>query len=267
MLAMEERCDAAVETTPEKAVSARADSARGELHGHRLAILDVDQCERIAERVHTLRAHWVARAKDAPFFTLGAASYLDGKPGRDEHYRALARTGNPILWDHFKPLYRVFRDALEAYLGETVRYDRSIALPGFHIFLADAVWGRGVASIHADRQYQNVDWSSYGSKEAAEGHRQLSITLSIDLPAAGAGLRLWSVNSLDVPKMSLDERREALAAHRKPSYVPYEKGVAVIHTGHLFHQIAPMPDMRPGEQRLTLQAHALPTRAGWILYW
>lgn len=234
----------------------------------RLSILSLAECDRIAERVHALRPYWTSRAAgEAPFFTLGAASYLDASPQGDTRYRAMASELNPILSEAFGELHATFRGAVEAHIGEPVIYDDTIALPGFHIFLADEVWGKSVASIHADRQYQNVDWSTYGSGDDVQGHRQLSITLSIDLPAGGAGLRLWDVNSLDVPKMSREERKAVLDANRKPRFLPYERGKAVIHTGHLFHQIAPMPDMQPGEQRLTLQAHALPTRRGWVLYW
>ena len=46
-------------------------------------------------------------------------------------------------------------------------------------------------------------------------------------------------------------------------------GVMAIHSGHLFHQIAPFVDPLPDDERLTLQAHALPVNEGerWIVYW
>lgn len=236
--------------------------------GEAIELLDRDQCQDIAERVHALRAHWTARSKAAPFFTLGAASYLDASPPAfDQQYRAKAAEYNPILWQHFKPLYACFRQRLSQHLGEPVFYDTALALPGFHVFLADPTWGRAVASIHADRQYQNIDWSGYENEGALDDSRQLSITLSIDLPSAGAGLRLWEVNSRQVPELSPEQRKATLQAHRKPHYLPYRCGCAVIHSGHQFHQIAPMPDMADGEQRLTLQAHALPTAQGWVVYW
>jgi hypothetical protein len=41
----------------------------------------------------------------------------------------------------------------------------------------------------------------------------------------------------------------------------------VLHSGHQLHQIAPAPKLVEGDERLTLQAHAVPATDGWIVYW
>jgi hypothetical protein len=51
------------------------------------------------------------------------------------------------------------------------------------------------------------------------------------------------------------------------TYRPYEPGKMVTHSGHYLHQIAPLAEVHPGDERITLQAHSARTEHGWILYW
>ena len=44
-------------------------------------------------------------------------------------------------------------------------------------------------------------------------------------------------------------------------------GTLVVHSGHQLHQIAGTKDGRPGDARITLQAHALRVDGEWVMYW
>jgi hypothetical protein len=49
-----------------------------------------------------------------PFFTLGAASYLDARKGQFAHYQSLARQGNPELAATFGWVHEKLRRAVSA---------------------------------------------------------------------------------------------------------------------------------------------------------
>jgi hypothetical protein len=67
--------------------------------------------------------------------------------------------------------------------------------------------------------------------------------------------------------MSPGERRAHSAANRVATYLPYTPGHLVIHSGHQLHQIAAIPDRRPGDERITMQAHVLRVDGEWVMYW
>lgn len=113
----------------------------------------------------------------------------------------------------------------------------------------------------------NIDWSAFKVEGEMQAKQQISLTLAIDLPAAGGGLRLWEIDRYQVLKLSREERQRLRQKHSEPHFLAYHPGSLVVHSGHQLHQIAPMPDMAENEQRLTLQAHALPLPDGWVVYW
>ena len=214
--------------------------------------------------VHELRDHWIHRHAVLPFYTLGAASYLDATGGRFAAYQELARRSNPVLAEHFGWLFNRVRQGFESLVGKPVSFGDRLALPGFHVFLAHPAFTEATASIHYDLQYQGIDWSEVGAVDTAD---QRSLTLSVSLPAAGAGLRIWDIDAREMARLTVEEQRARRAANRQPTYVPYTVGSLVIHTGHHLHQIAPLRDQRPEDERITLQAHAVPTGDRWVMYW
>ncbi len=227
-------------------------------------LLDAAQVTSVLERLHALRECWVQRHPDGPFYTFGAPSYLDGDAHDDSRYRARAAHDNPLLREHFSDLLEALRRAIEAFVGAPAEYDDTIGLPGFHVFEAHPAFRTPVASIHVDRQYRCIRWPD-GTE--LDERRQISATVCLQLPTGGGGLRVWPVDSLQLPDMDADQRRALLQRHRTPELHPYQVGRLALHSGHLFHQIAPMPEALPGEARVTLQAHALPRNGRWLIYW
>jgi hypothetical protein len=48
---------------------------------------------------------------------------------------------------------------------------------------------------------------------------------------------------------------------------PYTPGAIALHSGHLMHQIGEIDEVAPGDERVTLQGHALFHKGEWKLYW
>lgn len=230
----------------------------------RLALLDREQCSEIAGRVRALRPRWESRWLGLPFYTLGAASYLDSGPAAwDAYYRKVASL-NPLLESEFGWLYGRLLKALGEWLGADASFVPNAARPGFHIFLAHDTFRLPVAKIHFDIQYENIDWSGC---EGIDFSRPLSFTLAIRLPRSGAGLTTWNIAKADYDAMDAAARAR-LDEECAPRYEAYREGEMICHSGLLLHRIAPAQGrLRPGDMRLTLQGHALPGRQGYWVYW
>ena len=232
----------------------------------RLALLDEAQCDRVWEQVWACRSRWEVRIPGVPFYTLGAASYLDsGAADRRDAYYAKAAALNPLLERDFDWLYERLLRALGDHLGAPIAFEPRAARPGFHIFLAHVAFTRPHAKIHFDLQYEDLDWTAH---DAIDFSRPFSFTLAVRLPSSGAGLLTWDeVEQAEYDAMDAAGRGR-LVEERPPRYVAYREGEMIGHSGLLLHQIAPARRaMRTGDVRLTLQGHALPGREGYWLYW
>ena len=230
----------------------------------RIAVLDSDERDRAAEQVWAQRTRWENRYPGLPFYTLGAASYLDSGAGKRDAYYEKAATLNPLLEREFDWLYERLSRALRDLLGAPVAFEPRAARPGFHIFLPHAAFRRPAARIHFDLQYEDLDWTGH---DAMDFSRPFSYTLAVRLPRSGAGLLTWDIDKAEYDAMDA-AARQRLGEERPPRYVAYREGELICHSGLLLHQIAPArPGMRADDARLTLQGHALPGREGYWLYW
>jgi hypothetical protein len=231
---------------------------------HRVPVLSVDESVRVADAVHALRPLWRQRHETQPFFTLGTAAYMDARDGAFAGYQAKLAESNAMLREHFGWLLDRFRERVSEQVGAEMVYDPRLALPGFHVFLFDEAFRKSGASVHYDKQFEHIDWTQFGVPDT---DAQLSLTLSIKLPAGGGGLLVWNINRIEIERMPPEQRLEHSRAHRNATFEPYEVGTLAIHSGHQLHQIGPAPHLQPGDERITLQAHALPVDGRWILYW
>ena len=229
-----------------------------------MALLTTTEAKHVVAAVQAERAHWVRRHADYPVYTLGAASYLDGPRLGFQRYQVEARRLNAILSARFDWLYERLRTAVSSIVGAEARYDDGVALPGFHVYLSDPAKPQPAASMHYDLQYEQIDWQAWGTPDRAQ---QLSLTLTLALPASGGGLLVWNINRLALERMRDDERKAHMAANRDAIYHPYTVGHLAAHTGHQLHQIAPTRDVQPADQRITMQAHAIPVDGRWLIYW
>lgn len=230
-----------------------------------IPVLTPDEARRAVDDVHAERAQWTTRfpATEFEFSTLGAASYLDANHGQFDAYQALAQRFNPVLRARFDWLLERLRHTVAAAVGASVRYDDRLALPGFHIFQHLPGHPTNRASLHYDLQYELIDWTAIGAPETSS---QLSLTLALALPEAGGGLLVWNINRTEIMRLPEDERRAHMQANRFATHHRYAIGSLALHSGHQLHQIAPTP-AQPGDQRITLQAHALRVDGEWLLYW
>ena len=78
---------------------------------------------------------------------------------------------------------------------------------------------------------------------------------------------MWNINQLELRRMTEAQAAEAKRLNAEPEYHPYRVGAMALHSGHQLHQIAPASVLVEGDERITLQAHAVPGEGGWIVYW
>lgn len=224
-----------------------------------LPLLAREACEAVRADVLAAQPAWTRRHPDAPFYTLGAASYLDGDaPAR---YRALTEGTNPLLGSTFGPLLRQVAAALAAHLGEPVVPTTRHGLPGFHIFRPHPAFERSVTRIHVDRPHLALDWGVPAAALPA-----LTFTLPIALPRAGAGLDHWPIRGEEWLPLA-PEARVALLKARPRTHHAYTLGTLVLHDGDFVHRIAPSRGLGPGDDRVTYHGHGVRLEGVWHLYW
>ncbi|MCP5157272.1 MAG: hypothetical protein H6983_24050 [Ectothiorhodospiraceae bacterium] len=228
----------------------------------RHAVLTADECAAVGRLVRDARKRWILRSAEWPFYTLGAASYIDARAG-ERPYRALARLHNPWLRQAFGWLYRRVGAVLAARLGAPVQVTEQAAVPGFHVYQACPAFETPVASIHCDRQYALIGWDDGPAPDLAH---PLSFTLPVSVPRSGAGLDVW-----DLPLAAVEglghEAFSRLVGERRPARHAYALGELVVHDGHLVHRAAPSTDLQPDDERVTLQGHGLRRGTTWEIYW
>jgi hypothetical protein len=233
------------------------------------AVLEPAACEAFAARVLNLRDYWQSQPRSIPessFFTLGAASYLDWE-GDGRHYFECVDRLNPILSNSFPELYATLVAALRSITGKTVHLASGIGLPGFHIWLADAIPREDCASIHVDLPHEH--FVRMGRLPTPQ--RVLSFTLPLELPSHGSGLRIWNM-PYGSPRWteSLGTFRSLgkWAESHDAQYVQYTVGHLMVHSGLHLHQIAGTSKVVASDRRITLQGHAaISDRGSWVVYW
>lgn len=234
-----------------------------------IEILTPGQCEEICSTVHMLRNFWTQVNEATEFYTLGVASYIEfGRAGdAATRYHEKSRYFNPLLKEYFSGMMEYLRETLEDRLKEPVAFEDELARPGFHIWLTEAIPTQPTASVHFDLQYQQLGWPAGGGPDY---ERPISFTLPVKLPAGGGGMNVWNLHHSEVEELcargvpvNIHELREDRAREQ----YAYGLGRLVIHSGHFLHQIAPVEEVESGDERITLQGHALRHEGCWRLYW
>lgn len=226
----------------------------------RISLFSETECEAIRNKVHELRHLWISRHAVAPFYTLGAASYIDGY--LLPKYLDLARKFNNTLREEFAWMYRKLFEALEIQLQGPILYAERFAVPGFHVLLSHRAFEMNFASFHFDLQYDFL----YRNYQGADLSRPFSFTLAIALPISGAGMTMCDLQRSEVKDLPMAEVRQ-ISMKRKHSIVSYKVGTMVVHSGHHFHKLSPMSNLQPTDERITLQGHAICCDGNWQIYW
>ena len=143
---------------------------------HRVKTFTEEDCNKIEKTVDDLDKLWVNRSCErrfsfetetvisrAPFWTLGAVSYLDSVASPDR-YNKHKNYLNPVLRKKFTWIYEIICEKLQGEFGEPVVIDKFLAHPGFHIFATKTgsvlrpeyveLFQEPLGSVHVDVQYE-----------------------------------------------------------------------------------------------------------------
>lgn len=228
----------------------------------RLLLLGDAACDSVIAEVLRLRDRWIRRGT-AEFYTLGAASYLDDDAG----YVARAAECNPILMARFAPLYAHLRERLARLLEAPVVMADGKAVPGFHVWGVPGIPTEPFASLHFDLQYQKLAWPD----APTAAMRPLSFTLPLRLPRRGAGLSVWDTTYEQVQAFYARSQFTGSLDDLLPLFTervePYVRGELIVHSGHVLHRIAAVPEVEPDDLRITLQGHGVLFGGAWHIYW
>lgn len=218
----------------------------------------------LVESIDGLRDEWTHRWEGLPFWTLGAASYLDAAERGFAYYAEKARATREVLDREFSSLYASVCGALSDIVEAPAELAENLARPGFHIFDFHPDFMLNKASAHYDLQYELLEWDGY---EDVDRDSQISFTLPLALPEAGGGLSLWNLDWLEMRELTEEQRRERIRDNRKPEELQYHVGAMFVHGGHRLHQMTPMRQGSAGDRRITLQGHAIRSGSRWLVYW
>lgn len=227
-----------------------------------IELLTEQECLEVQAGIHNLKKLWVQPKPDLPAYTLGAASYIDAALDKVDYYDK-AKRYNPILYSQFRWLYERLADTLAKHLEASTSYQKTFAMPGFHIFLSHKLFEQPIAPVHFDLQYKELDWET---PEVINFCKPISFTLAIALPKYGGGLHSWDVRHEEIIGLSQKEMNQ-LFNSRKINFHPYNLGRLALHSGHIAHQIAPGKNLQADDERITLQGHGILCDQNWHLYW
>jgi hypothetical protein len=234
-----------------------------------IPLFDKAETAALLAKVHRMRKHWIGRGTTGvtEFFSLGTAAYLDfccsENPRAD--YLKRAPEHNVPLWRSFSAMYERIREAIEARLGEKTVYTERFALPGFHVFLGQAIARAAGAPVHFDQQYQYLPW-----RRRLDPVPPISFTMPVSLPKAGGGLDMWNVTPDDVTRavrLGIEPDLDRIKERKFRTRHPYKLGTLALHSGLMLHRIAGATAIRDSDERITLQGHGVRVGGTWVLHW
>jgi hypothetical protein len=237
-----------------------------------IPILSSSECRCHVGVLDANRALWLDRRKatkpdscSGGFWTFGRASYIDvcGPGQTGEAYFRNLTTNNERLDALFHDLLEKVRVRIGEHLGGNVKFDPSLACPGFHIFVGASIDHSSQASAHFDLQYRMLPTG--GDVQGA-----LSFTLPLELPANGGGLECWNIfheHVRDREKRGIVEDLWRYQARAVRFIHPYTVGELALQIGHILHRSAYRGPSTTQDRRITLQGHGLKRNGVWSLYW
>lgn len=222
-----------------------------------------EECAKTYEIVHGLRDQWVNRTGGVwPFFTLGASSYLDTSKDNPEKYLQTCQHLNPILKSNFPRLYERLAECLAKILQMPVNYEEGLALPGFYIFAGHRAFQKPYGVPHFDEQSQFLKWC-HGS---VDRQHPISFSCPFVLPKSMSGINYWQISKEEAENLSAEDL-EKLKATKEKLFFGDALGKLNLQQGLVLHQLAPVKDIQPEEERITLQGYGLVCDGVMRLYW
>tara|TARA_Y100000589_G_scaffold313287_1_gene334504 strand:+ start:49 stop:822 length:774 start_codon:yes stop_codon:yes gene_type:complete len=255
---------------------------------NRVKTFTKEDCNKIETTVDSLDKLWINRSctrrfsyenkmhiSRAPFWTLGAVSYLDHVKSGDQYDKHRDYV-NPVLYKKFNWIYEIITKKLQEALGEPVVIDKFLAHPGFHIFATKIgttiepeymkLFEQPLGSVHVDVQWEEHHdyWQTFDEVNLKD---TLSFTVPIKLPSGGGGLYTWAdeVNPYSF-NYTTNEVKLSELEHPCVSNL-YTEGEMIYFIGHLLHQMMPGVNVQPTDRRITVQGHGQKCDGVWRLYW
>ena len=255
---------------------------------NRVKTFTKEDCNKIETTVDSLDKLWINRSctrrfsyenkmhiSRAPFWTLGAVSYLDHVKSGDQYDKHRDYV-NPVLYKKFNWIYEIITEKLQEALGDPVVIDKFLAHPGFHIFATKIgttiepeymkLFEQPLGSVHVDVQWEEHHdyWQTFDEVNLKD---TLSFTVPIKLPSGGGGLYTWAdeVNPYSF-NYTTNEVKLSELEHPCVSNL-YTEGEMIYFIGHLLHQMMPGVNVQPTDRRITVQGHGQKCDGVWRLYW
>ena len=255
---------------------------------NRVKTFTKEDCNKIETTVDSLDKLWINRSctrrfsyenkmhiSRAPFWTLGAVSYLDHVKSGDQYDKHRDYV-NPVLYKKFNWIYEIITEKLQEALGDPVVIDKFLAHPGFHIFATKTgttiepeymkLFEQPLGSVHVDVQWEEHHdyWQTFDEVNLED---TLSFTVPIKLPSGGGGLYTWAdeVNPYSF-NYTTNEVKLSELEHPCVSNL-YTEGEMIYFVGHLLHQMMPGVNVQPTDRRITVQGHGQKCDGVWRLYW
>ena len=255
---------------------------------NRIKTFTEEDCNKIEKTVDALDKLWVNRSCErrfsfetetvisrAPFWTLGAVSYLDSVASPDR-YKKHKDYLNPVLRKKFNWIYEIITKKLQEALGEPVVIDKFLAHPGFHIFATKIgttiepeylrLFEQPLGSVHVDVQYEE-HYDYWQKFKEVDFENTLSFTIPVKLPKNGGGLYTWD-DKVDPYSFNYTTNKTKLSELESASVTNlYNTGEMIYFIGHLLHQMMPGFNVQPTDRRITVQGHGVKCDGVWRLYW
>ena len=255
---------------------------------HRVKTFTDEDCNKIETIVDNLDKLWINRSctrrfsyenkmriSKAPFWTLGAVSYLDHVKDPDQ-YNKHRDYVNPVMYKKFNWIYEIICERLQSDLKEPGVIDGFLAHPGFHIFATKTgsvleqeyidLFEKPLGSVHVDVQNEEHHdyWQTF---EHVNFDDTMSFTISLKLPSGGGGLYTWEdeVNPYSFNYTTTEQKLTELKGSSITNL--YNEGEMVYFMGYLLHQMMPGVNVQPDDKRITVQGHGQKCNGVWRLYW
>ena len=198
----------------------------------------------VARTVKSLRSLWKQRLPNLPFYTLGAAVYLDVQRDKSMHrYLKMAANLNSVIAANFLPLLEEVDNVLEKELRCKTQYEPKYGIPGFHIFEQHAEFEVNGGVWHIDTPQNEL---------GLPDNDPISFTVAVELPLHGGGMYMRESNYCPIEEVE---------------YIAYKVGEMILHDGKVIHRIAPVIEMQENDMRITLQGHGVKVHDKYVIFW
>lgn len=251
-------------------------------------VLSKEECKSISSTVNSLKKYWIERTiAGQKLHTFGVSAFADGPkngelPSND--YMLNVALYNKLLNENFYFLYKAILNKVADIYGSAQFLDDS-PMPGFFIyggedgFTVNNLFKENV-NIHIDNSFDRIGYAL--SKYSEVDHdNYISLTLSISLPAGGAGMIVWdqpdigiySNNSYseyvkNIEFKNKDYNKSFMEDHISnytPELIEYSIGDMLHMDSKVVHAISHGIDIVDGDQRITVQAFGIKCDNVWRL--